>query len=77
LRIRIESGIERTKFLAGSASGRPSWSPGASCRPLEQALAETRRKKPGLALRGKHQEIYLGGPRKSAPEKLRTVSASR
>jgi hypothetical protein len=83
---------------------------------FEQALAETRAKKPGLALdrvrferydegqaaqimhigpyaiegptiarvhafiaqqgrslRGKHHEIYLGDPRKSAPEKLRTV----
>jgi hypothetical protein len=27
----------------------------------------------GRALRGKHHEIYLGDPRKSAPEKLRTV----
>ncbi|MEO7909669.1 MAG: GyrI-like domain-containing protein [Roseiflexaceae bacterium] len=83
---------------------------------FEQALAETRAKKPALALermrferydeglaaqimhigpyadegptvarlhdfieqqgrtlRGKHHEIYLGDPRKSAPEKLRTV----
>lgn len=27
----------------------------------------------GLALTGKHHEIYLGDPRRSAPEKLRTV----
>jgi hypothetical protein len=27
----------------------------------------------GRTLRGKHHEIYLGDPRKSAPEKLRTV----
>ncbi|HEU5100038.1 MAG TPA: GyrI-like domain-containing protein [Roseiflexaceae bacterium] len=27
----------------------------------------------GRALRGKHHEIYLGDPRKTAPEKLRTV----
>jgi hypothetical protein len=27
----------------------------------------------GHALRGKHHEIYLGDPRKTAPEKLRTV----
>lgn len=27
----------------------------------------------GLILRGKHHEIYLGDPRKTAPEKLRTV----
>ncbi len=27
----------------------------------------------GYALRGKHHEIYLGDPRKSAPEKLKTV----
>lgn len=27
----------------------------------------------GLDLRGKHHEIYLGDPRRSAPEKLRTI----
>lgn len=27
----------------------------------------------GLRLRGKHHEIYLGDPRRSAPEKLRTL----
>lgn len=27
----------------------------------------------GYSLRGKHHEIYLGDPRKTAPEKLRTV----
>lgn len=27
----------------------------------------------GHALRGKHHEIYLGDPRRSAPEKLRTI----
>ena len=27
----------------------------------------------GLELRGKHHEIYLGDPRRSAPEKLRTI----
>ena len=27
----------------------------------------------GYAERGKHHEIYLGDPRKTAPEKLRTV----
>lgn len=27
----------------------------------------------GMCLRGKHHEIYLGDPRRIAPEKLRTV----
>jgi hypothetical protein len=27
----------------------------------------------GLGLRGKHHEIYLGDPRRSAPEKLKTI----
>lgn len=27
----------------------------------------------GLALRGKHHEIYMGDPRRTAPEKLRTI----
>ena len=31
----------------------------------------------GRVLRGKHHEIYLGDPRKSAPEKLRTVIRQR
>jgi hypothetical protein len=35
---------------------------------LHQAIAEA-----GLKPRGRHHEIYLGDPRRSAPEKLRTV----
>jgi hypothetical protein len=27
----------------------------------------------GYQLRGKHHEIYLGDPRRSTPEKLRTI----
>lgn len=27
----------------------------------------------GLRMTGKHHEIYLGDPRKTAPEKLRTI----
>jgi hypothetical protein len=27
----------------------------------------------GYALRGKHHEIYMGDPRRTAPEKLKTV----
>jgi len=27
----------------------------------------------GLALRGKHHEVYLGDPRRTAPERLRTI----
>ena len=27
----------------------------------------------GLAMTGKHHEIYLSDPRKTAPEKLRTI----
>lgn len=27
----------------------------------------------GLVLRGKHHEVYLGDPRRTAPEKLRTI----
>ena len=35
---------------------------------LHQAIAAN-----GYKLRGKHHEIYLGDPRKSAPEKLKTI----
>ena len=27
----------------------------------------------GLRLRGKHHEIYVGDPRRAAPEKLKTI----
>jgi hypothetical protein len=30
-------------------------------------------KENGYGLRGKHHEIYLGDPRRSAPERLKTV----
>jgi hypothetical protein len=30
-------------------------------------------KEKGYQLRGKHHEIYLGDPRRSAPEKLKTI----
>lgn len=35
---------------------------------LHAAIAEN-----GYSLRGRHHEIYLGDPRKSAPEKLKTI----
>lgn len=36
-------------------------------------ILSTTIKKAGYKLRGKHHEIYLGDPRKTAPEKLRTI----
>ena len=41
---------------------------GATVERLHQFIAEM-----GYALRGKHHEIYLGDPRRTAPEKLRTI----
>jgi hypothetical protein len=38
---------------------------------IERLHAFAREK--GYALRGKHHEIYLGDPRRSAPEKLKTI----
>jgi hypothetical protein len=35
---------------------------------LHRAIADR-----GFAPRGHHHEIYLGDPRRSAPEKLRTI----
>jgi hypothetical protein len=40
----------------------------ASIERLHQAVAAA-----GLTLRGRHHEIYLGDPRTSAPERLRTI----
>ena len=40
----------------------------ASIERLHAAIAEA-----GLTLRGRHHEIYLGDPRTSAPERLRTI----
>jgi len=41
---------------------------GPTVRRLHEFIAEN-----GLALRGKHHEIYLSDPRRSAPEKMKTV----
>ena len=40
----------------------------ASIERLHAAVAEA-----GLQLRGRHHEIYLGNPRASPPERLRTI----
>lgn len=41
--------------------------------PVLQAMHEEFIPKHGLRMTGKHHEIYLGDPRKVAPEKLRTI----
>ena len=41
---------------------------GPTIKRLHEFIAES-----GRTLRGKHHEIYLGDPRRSAPEKLKTV----
>lgn len=41
---------------------------GPTIAALHRAIADA-----GLALRGAHHEIYLGDPRRSAPERLRTI----
>lgn len=41
---------------------------GPNIRRLHEAAAEA-----GRALRGQHHEIYLGDPRRTAPEKLKTI----
>jgi hypothetical protein len=40
--------------------------------PTIQALHSFARER-GFALRGRHHEIYLGDPRRAAPEKLKTI----
>ena len=46
----------------------PYASEAPSIAALQEAIAEA-----GYRLRGRHHEIYLGDPRRSAPEKLRTI----
>jgi hypothetical protein len=46
--------------------------PYAKERPSIEMLLDAIRRE-GLAPRGRHHEIYLGDPRRSAPERLRTV----
>jgi hypothetical protein len=41
---------------------------GATIEKIHAAIRER-----GSELRGKHHEIYLGDPRRTAPEKLRTI----
>lgn len=41
--------------------------------PLALAAMEAFARDHGLVFRGRHHEIYLGDPRRSAPEKLRTI----
>ncbi len=68
-------GIDRVR-LERYAEGRaaqvlhrgPYSAEGPTIEALHRFVAEQ-----GLALRGKHHEIYLGDPRRSAPEKLRTI----
>lgn len=43
----------------------------AETPPIERLEAFARES--GLELSGKHHEIYLGDPRRAAPEKLRTI----
>jgi hypothetical protein len=60
------------KFAEGKAAQILHIGPYAAERPTIEklhAFVEER----GYALRGKHHEIYLGDPRRSAPEKLRTI----
>jgi len=60
---RISEGLCLQTMYFGSYSDE-----GPTIAALHQHAAEH-----GYKLRGKHHEIYLGDPRKSAPEKLKTV----
>jgi hypothetical protein len=67
--------IERVRFET-FAEGRaaqvlhrgPYSTEGPTIEALHRFIADQ-----GLALTGKHHEIYLGDPRRAAPEKLRTI----
>jgi hypothetical protein len=60
------------KFVEGKAAHilhvGPYSTEGATVERLHRFVEEQ-----GLRLRGRHHEIYLGDPRRSAPEKLKTI----
>lgn len=57
-----EGRVAQLLHLGSYAAERPS------IERLHDAVADA-----GLSLRGRHHEIYLGDPRTSAPERLRTI----
>jgi hypothetical protein len=64
--------LRRERFREGPAAQvmhiGPYSAEGPTIKRLHEFIAESER-----TLRGKHHEIYLGDPRRSAPEKLKTV----
>lgn len=72
---RPAPGLDRVRYVRW-AEGRcaqllhvgPYTAEGPSVVRLHQAIADA-----GYQPRGRHHEIYLGDPRRSAPEKLRTI----
>lgn len=60
------------RFAEGKAAQVLHLGPYDEEGPVIKALHQFARDQ-GLSLRGKHHEIYLGDPRRSAPEKLKTV----
>jgi len=60
------------KFTEGRAAQVMHVGPYATERPTIERLHSFVEEQ-GYQLRGKHHEIYLGDPRRSAPEKLRTI----
>lgn len=65
-RIRLE------RFTEGRAAQIMHIGPYAAEAPTIQRLHEDVARQ-GLALRGRHHEIYLSDPNRSAPEKMRTI----
>lgn len=60
---RFEEGLSAQVMYVG-----PYADEGPTIKRLHEFIAEQ-----GLGLRGKHHEIYLGDPRRCAPETLRTI----
>ena len=80
-------GVRRGPREAGPGRPRPgplravrrgSCRPGAPCRPYAAETPTIARlhaaiEAAGLRARGRHHEIYIGDPRRSAPDRLRTI----
>ncbi|HVP18265.1 MAG TPA: GyrI-like domain-containing protein [Spirochaetia bacterium] len=60
------------KFAEGKAAQIMHIGPYAAERPTIERLHQFVQEQ-GYRLRGRHHEIYLGDPRRSAPEKLKTI----
>jgi hypothetical protein len=72
LPVALAAELRWLEFVEGDAAQVMHFGPYSAERPTIERL-HVAIDAAGLSLRGAHHEIYLGDPRRSAPEKLRTI----